>query len=262
MDIFDFNYDEYDLFEGMTSISSIIDSIINKTSDRKIIKVLYNVEKKSSKYNEIKFLEHKAFDMGFEIEGVDHIIIDKIAQGKTHGGILAICSKRDPKILKLSDIKSNGFYVVLEGIEDPYNFGYSTRSLYASGADGIIVSDNRFSTVQGLICKASAGTSELIDTYFSETSCTIDLFKQQNYKIVCAGIRNSLSLYDADLKKPILLILGGEKRGISRSVLEKSDFTVRIEYGKDFRGSLPTSSAATVLAFEVYRQNKKIIIQK
>lgn len=256
MNIIDFNYDEYDLFEGMTSISSVIDSIISKTSDRKITKVLYNEDKKSSKYNEIKFLEHKAFDMGFEIEGVNHIIIDKIAQGKTHGGIVAICSKRNSKILQLSDIRSNGFYVILEGIEDPYNFGYAVRSLYASGADGIIISDNRFSAVQGLICKASAGTSELIDTYFSEPSYAIGLFKQQNYKIVCAGIRNSLSLYDADLKKPILLVLGGEKRGISHSVLEKSDFTVRIDYGKAFRGSLPTSSAATVLAFEIYRQNK------
>ena len=253
---FDFNTSEYDLFEGMTSISSVIDSIVNGTSDRKIIKVLYNDEKRKSKYNELKFLEHKSNELGFLLEGVSHTCIDGIAQGKTHGGIIAVCSKRTVHTLKPSDIRKDGFYAILEGIEDPYNFGYAVRSLYASGASGIIIPDDRFSSARGLICKASAGTSELVEMYVCDSPGTADMFRQKKYKIVCAGIRDSVSLYDADLKKPVLLIIGGEKRGISRSVLEKSDITVRIEYGKTFKGSLPASSAATVLAFEVYRQNR------
>jgi glycine/serine hydroxymethyltransferase len=84
----------------------------------------------------------------------------------------------------------------------------------------------------------------------------LDIFKAKNYNVASAGIRNSVSLYDADLKKPLLLVIGGEKRGISSDVLAKSDMIVRIDYGKTFRGSLTASSAATVLAFEVYRQNK------
>ena len=149
-----------------------------------------------------------------------------------------------------------GFYVVLEGIEDPYNFAYAIRSLYASGADGIIVPTDRFKDSSGLICKASAGTSELINTWTCDTLSAVNLFKSKNYKIISAGIRNSISFYEADLKKPLLLIVGGEKRGISNAVIERSDAIVRIEYGKKFNGSLPASSAATVLGYEVYRQNR------
>lgn len=243
---------EYDLFEGMTSISSIINS-----GKRRIYKVLYNTDKKKSKYNELKFLESKSCELGFELEGVHHSVIDALVIGKTHGGFVALCYKQDiTRLLSAEKICDNGFYVLLDGIEDPFNFSYAIRSLYAAGADGIIVPTYRFSNATGLICKGSAGTSELIDLFECDINNAIELFKSKKYKVASAGIRNSLSLYDADLKKPLLLIIGGEKRGISSDILEKSDMIVRIDYGKTFKGSLTASSAATVLAFEVYRQNK------
>jgi 23S rRNA (guanosine2251-2'-O)-methyltransferase len=247
----------YEIFEGMTSISAVISSIESGSSSRKILKVLYNIDKKKSKYNELKFLEIKSNELGFELSGVPHAFIDELANGKTHGGILALCSKiQIPQLNSLDQINDNGFYVVLDGIEDPFNFAYAIRSLYAAGADGIIVPSYRFSNAAGLICKGSAGTSELIDIFECDINSAIDIFKAKNYNVASAGIRNSVSLYDADLKKPLLLVIGGEKRGISSDVLAKSDMIVRIDYGKTFRGSLTASSAATVLAFEVYRQNK------
>lgn len=247
----------FEIFEGMTSISAVISSIESGSSSRKILKVLYNIDKKKSKYNELKFLEIKSNELGFELSGVPHAFIDELANGKTHGGILALCSKIEiPHLCSLDQIIDNGFYVVLDGIEDPFNFAYAIRSLYAAGADGIIVPSYRFSNAAGLICKGSAGTSELIDIFECDINSAIDIFKAKNYNVASAGIRNSVSLYDADLKKPLLLVIGGEKRGISSDVLAKSDMIVRIDYGKTFRGSLTASSAATVLAFEVYRQNK------
>ena len=252
-----FNSELYDVFEGMTTISSIISSIENQSSNRHIQKVLYNVDKKKSKYNELKFLEIKSKQLQFELCGVNHTVIDELANGKTHGGIIAICSKVSiPTLSADSIILENGFYVVLDGIEDPFNFAYAIRSLYAAGVDGIVVPAYRFNNAQGLICKSSAGTSELIDIFESDISNAIDVFKSKGYRVASAGIRDSVSLYDANLKKPILLVIGGEKRGISSEVLAKSDIVVRIDYGKTFKGSLTASSAATVLSFEVYRQNR------
>ena len=253
--VFDKNL--YEIFEGMTSISSIISAIVDHNSQRKILKILYNVDKKKSKYNELRFLEIKSSELGFELIGVSHTIIDNLANGKTHGGIIAICSKLNLLTLEnTNQIVDNGFYIVLDGIEDPFNFAYAIRSVYAAGADGVIVPSYRFSNAQGLICKGSAGTSELIDMFECDISAAIDIFKSKGYKVASAGIRESVSLYDADLKKPLLLVVGGEKRGISSDVLSKSDMVVRVDYGKTFKGSLTASSAATVLAFEVFRQNR------
>ena len=69
-------------------------------------------------------------------------------------------------------------------------------------------------------------------------------------------IKNSVSIYEADLKKPIFLIVGGEKRGISSSVLSQADEIVRIDYGRKFDAALSAASASTIIAFEIYRQNK------
>ena len=247
----------YDIFEGMTAISSVISAIESSNSKRTIHSVLYNVDKKKSKYNELKFLEYKSKDLGFELLGVSHSIIDELANGKTHGGIIAICSKVDiPTLITPEQLLDKGFYIVLDGIEDPFNFAYAIRSVYAAGADGIIIPSYRFNDAQGLICKGSAGTSELIDIFECDILNAINIFKSKGYKVASAGIRDSVSLYDADLKKPLLLVVGGEKRGISSEILSKSDMVVRVDYGKTFKGSLTASSAATVLAFEVYRQNR------
>ena len=43
----------------------------------------------------------------------------------------------------------------------------------------------------------------------------VALLKEKGYRVVCAGIRDAVGLYEADLKKPLLLVVGGEKRGIS-----------------------------------------------
>jgi 23S rRNA (guanosine2251-2'-O)-methyltransferase len=95
-----------------------------------------------------------------------------------------------------------------------------------------------------------------MDLYVSEPAEAIRCFKEKGYQILCAGIRDSVSLYETDLQKPLLVILGGEKRGISRNVLELADKIVRIDYGNSFGGSLSTSAAAAVFAFEIFRYNR------
>jgi 23S rRNA (guanosine2251-2'-O)-methyltransferase len=151
--------------------------------------------------------------------------------------------------------KNDGFFVYLEGIEDPYNFGYTLRSLYAAGVDGVILSPRNWMEVAGIVARSSAGASEQLPIAIAEPAEAIAYMKGLGYTVVCAGIRDSVSMYDANLQFPILLVIGGEKRGISAALLAQSDCTVRIDYGRNFRGSLSAASAATVLAFEVLRQN-------
>lgn len=246
------------VFEGMTSLSAIIQK--NEENDlytRKILRVLVDASKTRSKQRELSFLKAKAKTLGFPIELVSSEEIDSFSTGNTHGGIIAFCSEREIPELKLhtKEIKKNGVYIFLDGIEDPYNFGYALRSIYASGADGILLSPRNWMNVAGIVAKSSAGTSELADIFLSEPEGAIQIMRSIGYKIVAAGIRDSISMYDADFKKPILLIVGGEKRGISSSLLSKADEIVRIEYGRSFRGSLSAASAATVLSYEIYRQN-------
>ena len=247
----------FDVFEGMTSISALIGAILSGTNNRKIIKVFYNESSAKKKSREIAFLTHKSRELNFELVPTDSEFIDSIADGKTHGGFLAFASKREFTNVDPHNIKQNGFYALIDGIEDPYNFGYCVRSLYASGADGLILPTRNWMEASGTVARSSAGTSELFDIFVDDPENAVLTFKNMGFKVMCAEIRDSVSLYDADLTGPILFIIGGEKRGISRAVLELADKIVRIDYGTDFRGSLSSSASAAVFAFEIFRYNKK-----
>ncbi len=244
------------VFEGMTSIRALLDNLKNNVENaRKIEKILFDKEKIKSKEKDFRYLTKMAEAFGFEIATVESEEIDKITVGASHGGIVAICGERQYEKISAEKIIKDGFYVMIEGIEDPYNFGYALRSIYASGADGIILSSRNWLSASGVVCRSSAGASERLNI-FIENDDFIKTFKENGYKIVCADIKNSISVYDADLKKPILLIVGGEKRGISSSILKEADQIVRIDYGRRFDAALSAASASTILAFEVYKNNR------
>ena len=110
------------------------------------------------------------------------------------------------------------------------------------------------SSAAGIVAKSSAGATEALPVFSGSIKKEVSAAKEQCYRVVAAGIRNAVSFREADLAKPLLLVVGGEKRGISSSVSSLCDQTVRIPYGRAFRGSLSTASAAAVLAFEILRQ--------
>ena len=243
-----------DILEGMTSISALLNA--DAVNDRKIEKVLIDRAKRKSKAAQIGYLTAKSHELGFGVEFVGAEEIDRLAVGNTHGGILALCTPRTIPTLTKEDIRPNSFYVYLEGIEDPYNFGYALRSLYAAGVSGVVLPSRNWMTAAGVVARASAGASEALPIFEAEGEVAVDLFKRAGYSVLCAGIRNSVSVFEEQFPYPVLLVVGGEKRGISRTLLDAADRVVRIDYGREFNGSLSAASAATVLAFEIFRQNR------
>jgi len=245
------------LFEGMTSLRAVLYAMENGISDRKIEKVWFDSTRTEKKEPELRWVKHKAEEHGFGIEMCDRAKIDEMALGTSHGGVIFECTERNIAELSYSSIVKDGFYVMLEGIEDPYNFGYALRSLYAAGVDGAILSPRNWMNAAGVVCRSSAGASERLPLYLCDGENAVEQFKKSGYKIVCAGIRDSVSSFDADLKKPVFLIVGGERRGISSKILSLADETVRLDYGRDFPGSLSAASAASILGYEVLRQNRQ-----
>jgi len=248
---------ESTLFEGMTSIRAVLSAMDSGISDRRIEKILVDRSREKSRAKELGWLRYKAGEYGFAIESVDADNIESVTTGNTHGGIIAQCSDRTIPALTEADVKPDEFYVMIEGIEDPYNFGYALRSLFACGADGIVLSPRNWMTAAGVVCRSSAGASEMLPIYICDPLESSAYFKSRGYRVLCAGIRDSVSSFDCDMKKPLYLIVGGEKRGISAALLETADEVVRIDYGREFGGSLSAASAASMLGYEVMRQNRK-----
>jgi 23S rRNA (guanosine2251-2'-O)-methyltransferase len=146
---------------------------------------------------------------------------------------------------------------MLEGIEDPYNFGYALRSLYALGVDGIVLPERNWMSAAGVVARASAGASERFPLYMACGEAAVSYFKEKRYAIVCADADTDTALENSAIHYPVFLVIGGEKRGISRAVRQAADHTVKISYGRPFDNALSAASAATILAYEIAKQNRK-----
>jgi len=183
--------------------------------------------------------------------------IERLAGGKTHGGVLAqVGPYQFTSLTSLLVNPSRSFVAMIDGVEDPFNFGASVRSLYAAGADGLVLRPRNWLSAAGIVARASAGASELISTALAETAAdAADFFRASGLSIACATDEpGSVSLYDADLTRPLFLLIGGEKRGITRSFLNQADLKLRIPYGRPLPHSLGTASATAIIAFEIMRQ--------
>lgn len=242
-----------DVFEGMVSVRSVFEAKENGISDRKIERVLFSAERVKGNGKLLGFLKARSFSYGYSLDVVPESELNAFTSGSSHGGVVMICQKREYP--ENATAKENGFTVLLEGIEDPYNLGYAIRSVYAAGADAVLLPKRSPIVSAGIVCRSSAGASELIEIVCGDIESNIRYLKEKGYRFVLADMDAPAPAHLSDLSKPLILGVGGEKRGFSKSVTSLADLTVRLDYGRDFPMALSAASASAILAFEVTKQN-------
>jgi 23S rRNA (guanosine2251-2'-O)-methyltransferase len=246
--------DEQAVLEGAVSIQAVMDA-----SSREI-EIIYVQSGRRHRSRVVPRLLRRARGTGIPVEYIGATEIETLTDGQTHGGIVALVGPR--KYVHLEDLlaeNDNPFVVMLDGIEDPFNFGAAIRALYAAGADGLVVRPRNWMSAAGVVARSSAGASELIPTAIAQTALkAADFFRARGLTVACAMKEDATSLYDANLAVPLFLVVGGEKRGITRSFVDQADMRLQIPYLRDFRRSLGAASAVAVLAFEVMRQKKNL----
>ena len=84
---------------------------------------------------------------------------------------------------------------------------------------------------------------------------------EKPFLVLLEGVEDPFNLgyityLEADYRKPSLIAIGGEMRGLSSAVRNEIEQNIYIPYANDFRNALNAASAAAVLSFEVYRQRR------
>lgn len=178
---------------------------------------------------------------------------------KNHQGIVALISPilyHDVTKLVPSLFESGRtpLLLVLDGITDVRNFGAIARSAECAGVDGIIIPFKGSAMIQEDAVKTSAGALMNIPV------CRIDnlpdvvkYLKNSGFIVVAATESSEKSLFDADLRDPLAIVVGSEEKGISSGLLAVCDQTVAIPiHGKI--ASLNVSVATSILVYEAVRQ--------
>ena len=193
-----------------------------------------------------------------KFEFVPRVVLDKKSKTKHHQGYIAESVDFDyssvEDILNVAKEKnSNSFIVLLDGIEDPHNFGAIIRSCECAGVDGIIIPKNRACQVNETVIKTSTGAiSNMKIAKVTNLKDAIATLKENNISVFgCEA--NGKEIYNFNFKQNIALIIGSEGFGIKKSILEQCDDVVALPL-KGKVNSLNASVACGICTFEVVRQ--------
>ena len=150
-------------------------------------------------------------------------------------------------ILRESKKKKNPLIIVLDEINDPHNLGAIMRSADVFGASGIIVKKHNQVSLNSTVAKTSAGAINFVKVaQVNNLVNTLKELKKEGFWVVAADGSASQLYTDIDYDFPCVLIIGNEGKGISRLVLENSDYIVKIPMEGSIN-SLNASVAAAVL---------------
>lgn len=201
----------------------------------------------------------RAKDAGIRITKVPRERLANMSEGGVHQGVVAEVQAFE--YLELDDLIERGkssdrppLIVLLDGVQDPHNFGAIIRSAHAMGAHGVVIPKDRSVQVTGTVSKASAGAIEHCPVArVTNLSRALEQLKEEGLWIAAADPEGDLTLFAAKLDGPMALVVGAEGAGVRRNVLQHCDFRVRIPMVGEV-ASLNASVSAAVLLYEVARQ--------
>jgi 23S rRNA (guanosine2251-2'-O)-methyltransferase len=210
-------------------------------------------EAQSGKIKEILEL---ARQRGVPVRKEDRIVLDRLARGGVHQGIVAVSGELGYANFDVLFRGEKPVIVVLDGVEDPHNLGAVIRTAEACGVSGIAVPERHSAPLTAAVVKASAGAAAHMPVVrVTNIVNAIDEMKDRGVWVVGVDTAGSRDWTGFDYRGPIVLVLGGEHRGLRRLVREHCDALVRLPMlGKI--ASLNISVAAGVVLYEVVRQRR------
>jgi len=175
----------------------------------------------------------RAKQKGVSIEFSDVRRLSDLAAGGNHQGVVALVEEYKysslAEILSISKTKQQPLILILDEIADPHNLGAIIRSCDAFGVDGIIMKSRNQALVNMTVTKVSTGATDFVKiAQVSNLTNAIKTLQESGYWVYAADGSANTSYTDVKYDRPTALVVGSEGEGISRLVLENSDFIIKI----------------------------------
>jgi len=189
------------------------------------------------------------------------VALDRMSEGVPHQGViarrLAVPRPVHENLAQfVAGLPDKPLILVLDGVQDPHNFGACLRVADASGAHAVVVPRDRAAPLSAVARRAAAGAAETLPLFqVTNLARALEELKEAGVWIMGTAADAEQELYQADLKGPIALVLGGEGEGMRRLTRENCDLLVRIPMAGKVE-SLNVSVAAGVCLFEAARQRR------
>lgn len=187
--------------------------------------------------------------------------LDDLSDGLRHQGVVARLRVKavggEAELTQfLAALPPAPLLLVLDGVQDPHNLGACLRVADAAGVHAVILPRDRSAPLSAVARRAAAGAAETV-TLFEVTNLarSLRLLKDAGIWTVGAAHDAPQTVYEADLKGAIAIIMGGEGDGLRRLTREHCDLLVSLPMAGTVQ-SLNVSVAAGICLFEAVRQRR------
>ncbi|MCW8209019.1 23S rRNA (guanosine(2251)-2'-O)-methyltransferase RlmB [Verminephrobacter aporrectodeae subsp. tuberculatae] len=230
-----------------------------KTAPQSIIEIYHEATRRDARMRQ--FLE-RARAAGVRLIETDGLRIAKLAGNHGHQGVAARVQPM-AQVTSLDELLENleaagtgpaPLLLVLDGVTDPHNLGACLRVADGAGAHAVIAPKDHAAGLNATVAKVASGAAETMP-YFMVTNLARTLGELQERSIWCLGASDDASktLYQADLRGPVALVLGAEGDGLRQLTRKTCDELIRIPMQGAVE-SLNVSVASGVCLYEALRQ--------
>jgi 23S rRNA (guanosine2251-2'-O)-methyltransferase len=232
-----------------------------KTAPASIVDICFDASRRDARMR--SFLE-RAREAGVRLIEADALRLAKLCGSHGHQGVVARVQPL-PQTTSLDElleqVEARGeapLLLVLDGITDPHNLGACLRVADGAGAHAVIAPKDHAAGINATVAKVASGAAESMPYYMvTNLARTLNELKERSIWVIGTSDDAPQTLYQADLKGAVALVLGAEGEGMRQLTRKTCDALVSIP----MRGaveSLNVSVASGVCLYEAVRQRTSL----
>ena len=190
---------------------------------------------------------------GVPIRLCDRKSLDRAADGNVHQGCIGYASDFEytdiDGILAVAEQRNEPpCIIIIDGIEDPHNFGSILRSSECGGVHGVVIGKNRQVAVTDTVVKVAEGAAEYVKVArVVNVNDAIRTLKEKGVWVFALDMGGE-NIYDANLSGAVALVVGAEGKGVSRLTKELCDGVLSLP----MRGKINSLNASVAAALGIY----------
>jgi 23S rRNA (guanosine2251-2'-O)-methyltransferase len=225
-----------------------------KTAAASVNEVHVDVARRDQRMRQLVERTHAA---GVRVVDSDDARLTQLAGTPRHQGVVARVTPL-PQTHSLDDlldaVDGPPLLLVLDGVTDPHNLGACLRVADGAGVHAVVAPKDHAVGLNATVAKVASGAAETVP-YLMVTNLarTLNELKERDILVVGTSDDAPITLYEADLKGPLALVLGAEGKGLRQLTRKTCDLLVRIPMLGAVE-SLNVSVAAGVCLYEARRQ--------
>lgn len=206
-------------------------------------------------------LADRAREAGVTVNRQAREALDRRCEGQKHQDVIAEFEPRNlfgEKDLDrvLDGLAQPPLVLVLDGVQDPHNFGACLRTAEAAGVGLVILPKDGSSGLTPVVRRAASGAAEVLPILFATNLARVlRRLKQAGVWLAATADTAQQGLYEMDLRGPLALVMGSEGKGMRRLTAELCDYRLSIPMQGSVN-SLNVSVATAVCLYEIVRQRR------